>query len=132
MTDRQLPEFFADDVVQVTYADGVFRIFFSQSDGENGGPRQVFRLLVPVSQLPGIVGGLEGSVRDIAEKIRAQAAGDEVPAQAQAEPAPPAAAPVTAPVTAETPGPKPENGENGKSFWRKIKDRVQSPKDETD
>ena len=127
VTDRRLPEFLADDVVQVTFADGVFRIFFTQSQGEDGRNRPVFRLLIPVSQLPGIVAGLESSVKEIAEKIRAQAAERSPPEQGEAPDAKP-----TPGETAENLEVKDDGGEKEKSLWRKIKDRVQSPKGETD
>ncbi len=125
MTERNLPEFFADDIVQVFVADGVFRLVFAQAR-EEGGQRPVFRLLVPMSQLPKIMGGLENSQKEIAEKILAQQAGGEVspPSSRQTAPAADAAA--------DSREAEDESGEKGKSLWSRLKDRVQSPKAKTD
>ncbi len=125
MANNPLPEFFTDDVVQVSYADGVFRILFAQVQGKDGAQRPVFRLLVPLNRLPVIAGELEASQKEIAEKMQARMEGGEAP---NAPDGPPEAPPSPEPVP--TPEAVGESTDKEKSLWSRIKGRVQSPKAE--
>ena len=71
MTDTELPEFFVDSVLNVSHANGVFRLVFAQQEANNL-QRSLVRVLIPANKLPMILQGVSNSVKEIGEKIRAQ------------------------------------------------------------
>ncbi len=78
MADTEIPEYFVDSVLNVSHANGVFRLVFAQQEANNL-QRSIVRVLIPGSKLPMILQGVSNSVNEIGEKIRAQQneAGDE-------------------------------------------------------
>ncbi len=111
-------------------------MFSTQFRGEAGEQSPIFRLLIPINPLPEMVSGLEAPVRGTTEKIRTQTAEGKTPGEPEAPISPqPENTPKTEPAPQETndaPLQKDEGGEKEKSFWSKIKERVQSPKEKTD
>ncbi len=71
MADTELPEFFVDSVLNVSHANGVFRLILAQQEANNL-QRSVVRVLIPANKLPMILQGISNSVKEIGDKIRAQ------------------------------------------------------------
>lgn len=63
---------FADSILTVTLANGVFRLVLAQQD-ENNEVREVGKLLVPANQLPTMVQGLAQAMNTLAARGREQA-----------------------------------------------------------
>lgn len=111
MSESDLPEFFADNVQTISVVDGVFRLTMTQQEA-NESQRAVARILIPATQLPAILQGLESSVAEIGDKIREQM---------ETEASPPETAESEVPVSSE----EPEKGES-KSLLSKVIGGVQS------
>ena len=71
MADTELPEYFVDSVLNVSHANGVFRLVLAQQEANNL-QRSMVRVLIPANKLPMILQGVSNSVKEIGEKIRAQ------------------------------------------------------------
>ena len=71
MADTELPEYFVDSVLNVSHANGVFRLILAQQEANNL-QRSVVRVLIPANKLPMILQGISNSVKEIGDKIRAQ------------------------------------------------------------
>ena len=71
MAENPVPEFLVDLVIDVTHANGVFRLTMGQQEANNKF-RPVARLLVPANQLAPIMQGVNKAAGDIATRIRSQ------------------------------------------------------------
>lgn len=69
MTNDNLKEVFADGIVNVSHANGVFRITFGQQEPE-GAVNPIVKLIIPGSQIAPVIQSLTGAVNDIASKIQ--------------------------------------------------------------
>lgn len=65
----EVPEFFVDMTTNVSMANGVFRITFAQQEANNAS-RAMVKVLVPASQLPGILTGLRNAVGQIESRLK--------------------------------------------------------------
>lgn len=66
-----VPEIFADGIVNVSHANGVFRITFGQQEPE-GAVKPSVKLLIPATQMTPVIQALGDSVQDISKKIEEQ------------------------------------------------------------
>jgi len=71
MSDQQVLEVFADGIVNVSHANGVFRITFGQQ-GPDGEACPSLKLLLPSTQIAPVIQALTSSVSDINQKIKEQ------------------------------------------------------------
>jgi hypothetical protein len=77
---------FADGLMEATVNHGVARLVLAQV-GTEGKPFPVGQLCVPLAQLPGLVNGLMGLLKQIEARVKDNAAG-AAPAPAVPEPMP--------------------------------------------
>jgi len=68
MSDN-IPEVFADGIINVSHANGVFRITFGQQELK-GAVKPTMKLMLPASQITPVIQALTGAVTDIDKKIR--------------------------------------------------------------
>jgi len=66
------PTVFADGVIEAQVAHGVARVTLAVT-GNDGTARPCATLCVPVTQLPGLVNGMANLLKQIEERVRAQA-----------------------------------------------------------
>lgn len=71
-TDTGETEIFADSILTVTLANGVFRLVLAQQE-ENNQTKTVGKLLVPANQMPMMIQGLANAVNTLAAEGRKQA-----------------------------------------------------------
>jgi hypothetical protein len=71
MTTDSITEVFADGIVNVSHANGVFRITFAEQESE-GVVRPNLKLMIPASQIAPVIKALSGAVTNIGEKIKNQ------------------------------------------------------------
>ena len=71
MADESPQEFFVERVVNMSHANGVFRVTFGQQ-AENDAVRQQVRLLIPANQLSPILQGISKAAREIGEQVQAR------------------------------------------------------------
>ena len=81
-----VPHYFADMVVNVSHANGVFRISFAQQ-GPDRTAKPVVDLMVPGSQMAGMLRGMADAANEIADKLREGAPAASAPAPAKKAPA---------------------------------------------
>jgi hypothetical protein len=81
-TDNDATEIFADSILTVTLANGVFRLVLAQQD-EGNQAKAVGKLLVPATQLPAMIQGLANAVNTLVAQGRKQA--DEAEAAAESD-----------------------------------------------
>jgi hypothetical protein len=67
------PTIFADGILDANVSYGVARLTLAQT-GPEGKPMAAGQLVVPLIQLPGIVNGLTGLLKQVETKIREQQA----------------------------------------------------------
>ncbi|RAI57275.1 hypothetical protein [Roseicella frigidaeris] len=67
------PTIFADGILDANVSYGVARLTLAQT-GPEGKPLAAGQLVVPLIQLPGIVNGLTGLLKQVETKIREQQA----------------------------------------------------------
>ncbi|MEN0077162.1 MAG: hypothetical protein AAGC69_22445 [Paracraurococcus sp.] len=79
------PTIFADGILDANVSYGVARLTLAQT-GPEGKPMAAGQLVVPLIQLPGIVNGLTGLLKQVETKIREQQA-QQQQAGGTAEPA---------------------------------------------
>ena len=86
MADEAPTEYFVERVSNMSHANGVFRITFSQqSEGDTLRPH--VRLMIPANQLSSILQGLSNAAKDIGEQVQARIEGNQAaPANKQAVP----------------------------------------------
>lgn len=72
MKNDTLPEMFADGIVDISHANGVFRITFGQQAAE-GKVKPVVKVLIPSNQVGTAIQYLTSAVNDIAGKIKEKA-----------------------------------------------------------
>ena len=70
----QVQDYFVDTVVDVSAANGVFRITFGQQE-KNNSLRPVIRVLLPANQLGRCLTGISKAAGEIAQKIKESAPG---------------------------------------------------------
>jgi Zn-dependent protease with chaperone function len=78
-----LPSVFCDGVIEAQVAHGVARVTLTVT-GKDGKAAPCATLYVPVSQLPALVNGMGNLLKQIEDRVRAQA----VPQQPKAEGSP--------------------------------------------
>ena len=71
MADESPEEFFVERVVNMSHANGVFRVTFGQQ-AENDAIRPQVRLLIPANQLSPILQGISNAAREIGEQVQAR------------------------------------------------------------
>ena len=86
MADEAPTEYFVERVSNMSHANGVFRITFSQqSEGDTLRPQ--VRLMIPANQLSSILQGLSNAAKDIGEQVQARIEENQTaPANKQAAP----------------------------------------------
>ena len=91
MSTKSIPEVFAERVVGVAHANGVYRITLAQQD-ESDQLRPVARLLIPESQAESMLQGIAAGIAEIQNKIEqggaaiAQAPADKAAAKTTRKP----------------------------------------------
>ncbi|NOG69622.1 hypothetical protein [Roseicella sp. DB1501] len=80
------PTIFADGILDANVSYGVARLTLAQT-GPEGKPMAAGQLVVPLIQLPGIVNGLTGLLKQVETKIREQQAQQQQTGGGTAEPA---------------------------------------------
>jgi len=75
MSTESIPEVFADGIVNVSHANGVFRITFAEQESE-GVVRPNLKLMIPASQIAPVIQALSGAVTNIGEKLKSQSNGE--------------------------------------------------------
>ena len=76
------PTIFADGILDANVSYGVARLTLAQT-GPEGKPLAAGQLVVPLIQLPGIVNGLTGLLKQVETKIREQQAQQQAGAPAE-------------------------------------------------
>ena len=71
MADETPQEVFVERVVNMSHANGVFRITFGQQ-AEGDAVRPSVRLLIPANQLSPILQGISNAAREIGEQVQAR------------------------------------------------------------
>jgi len=71
MAEEMPEEFFVERVVNMSHANGVFRVTFGQQ-AENDSVRPQVRLLIPANQLAPILQGMSNAAREIGEQVQAR------------------------------------------------------------
>ena len=71
MAEVMPEEFFVERVVNMSHANGVFRVTFGQQ-AENDSVRPQVRLLIPANQLAPILQGMSNAAREIGEQVQAR------------------------------------------------------------
>ncbi|MBP0493003.1 hypothetical protein [Roseomonas indoligenes] len=74
-----LPTLFADGVTEATVRHGVARLTLAVQDGK-GQPLQTGILVVPLTQLPAVVGAMTRLLREVEAKSREATAAPQLPA----------------------------------------------------
>ena len=86
MADEAPTEYFVERVSNMSHANGVFRITFSQQS-EGDALRPQVRLMIPANQLSSILQGLSNAAKDIGEQVQARIEENQTaPAYKQAAP----------------------------------------------
>ena len=75
----ELPTLFADGVTEATVRHGVARLTMAVQDGK-GQPASTGMLVVPLTQLPAVVGAMTRLLREVEAKAREVAAPAQAPA----------------------------------------------------
>lgn len=70
----EVPEFFVDMITNVSMANGVFRVTFAQQEANNTS-RAMVKVLVPSTQLAGVLNGLKKAADEIESRLKSQPAG---------------------------------------------------------
>jgi hypothetical protein len=71
MADEAPQEFFVERVVNMSHANGVFRVTFGQQ-AESDAVRPMVRLMIPANQLSSILQGITNAAREIGEQVQAR------------------------------------------------------------
>ena len=71
MADESPQEFFVERVVNMSHANGVFRVTFGQQ-AEGDAVRALVRLMIPANQLAPILQGISNAAREIGEQVQAR------------------------------------------------------------
>lgn len=71
MADESPQEFFVERVVNMSHANGIFRVTFGQQ-AEGDAVRATVRLLIPANQLSPILQGISNAAREIGEQVQAR------------------------------------------------------------
>ena len=71
MADESPQEFFVERVVNMSHANGIFRLTFGQQ-AEGDAVRATVRLLIPANQLSPILQGISTAAREIGEQVQAR------------------------------------------------------------
>jgi hypothetical protein len=74
MADETPKEFFVERVVNMSHANGVFRVTFGQQ-AESDAVRPMVRLMIPANQLSSILQGITNAAREIGEQVQARRGG---------------------------------------------------------
>lgn len=69
MTQKTVSEFLVDNITNVTFANGVFRVTLSQV-GKEHESEPVVRLFIPANQFSPILNGLTRAGRNIASQLQ--------------------------------------------------------------
>ena len=69
MAENRVPEFLVDNITNVTFANGVFRVAFARVGAENA-PEAVATMFIPANQLSAILNGLNEAGKNIATQIQ--------------------------------------------------------------
>jgi len=84
LPDSNPKEYFVERVANMSHANGVFRLTFTQqSDGDTLKPS--VRLLIPANQLGSILQGINNAAKDIGEQVQARVGGGEASSDDDAE-----------------------------------------------
>lgn len=81
------PSLFCDGIIDASVTSGVARLTLAQT-GADGKPFAAGQLIIPLIQLPNLVNGLTGLLKQVETRMREQQA--QQPAAADAPAAPPA------------------------------------------
>ena len=84
------PTLFCDGILDASVTSGVARITLAQT-GADGKPLAAGQLIVPLVQLPTVVNGLAGLLKQVETRIREQQSLQPPTAEAPAAPASPSA-----------------------------------------
>jgi hypothetical protein len=79
MSDGNIKDVFVERILNVSHANGVFRVTLGVSEDANN-VRDAIRLMVPANQLGPILQGIANAAKNIGEQIQFKAddGGDEV------------------------------------------------------
>jgi hypothetical protein len=80
------PTVFADGVIEAQVAHGVARVTLAVT-ASDGTARPCATLCVPVTQLPGLVNGMANLLKQIEDRVRAQAQQQQAPQPSSPPPA---------------------------------------------
>ena len=80
MADESPQGFFVERVVNMSHANGVFRVTFGQQ-AEGDAVRALVRLMIPANQLAPILQGISNAAREIGEQVQARLKDAQEPAK---------------------------------------------------
>jgi len=81
------PTLFCDSILDASVTSGVARLTLAQT-GADGKPFAAGQLIVPLVQLPAVVNGLAGLLKQVETRMREQQAQQQPTAEAPAAPPP--------------------------------------------
>ena len=75
MSDENIKDVFVERILNVSHANGVFRVSLGVSEDANN-VRDAVRLMIPANQLGPILQGIANAAKNIGEQIQFKADGD--------------------------------------------------------